>query len=365
MALTVCDARAERGEVVQRVALSRLEAAKRAFTTRRASWPHSPMLVSGSATPRVGDLVLARVTALGHHTKLELPNGRRATLHPGDDVVVAYGNRYAADQFHAKVPETLEACHLVASGGVAAMVDARSDRARRPTRITPYGLIAHENGDVLRLADFAIQASDRLAAQRPRVVAVLGSAMNAGKTTAVSALTFALARAGRKVGVAKATGTGSGGDLWSAIDAGARTALDFTDAGLPSTYGLSSGEIERTLELLVAHLVAEGHDAVIVEIADGLLHRENADLVTSATFRRLIDDVVFAAADPMCALAGEKWLSERGRRPRLLTGQFTRSPLALEEVARNTTTTVLGASDLRSGVWMPEDAAPHHLPAVG
>ena len=102
----------------RRQPLTVLRRASWAFTTRRVRGPVSGLL-DGAARPTAGDLVLARVDALGHHGALQLVDGRRRTLFPGDTIVAAYGNRYAPNQFEAVVPESLEPCQLVAGGGVA------------------------------------------------------------------------------------------------------------------------------------------------------------------------------------------------------------------------------------------------------
>ena len=56
------------------------------------------------AEPQPGDLVLARVTRVGQHQHIEQVTGRRAKLWQDDEIIVAYGNRYAPDQFEAFVP---------------------------------------------------------------------------------------------------------------------------------------------------------------------------------------------------------------------------------------------------------------------
>ncbi|WP_287217360.1 hypothetical protein [Mesorhizobium sp.] len=96
----------------------RIAKAKRAFTTRRIPTERMRMLLSPPAEPKAGDLVLARIEALGHHKSVELPSGRKAALAATDEVVLAYGNRYAPDQFEAIVPADLGPCHMVAAGGV-------------------------------------------------------------------------------------------------------------------------------------------------------------------------------------------------------------------------------------------------------
>ncbi|MGO2537899.1 MAG: DUF1611 domain-containing protein, partial [Brachybacterium tyrofermentans] len=74
-------------------------------------------LLTEGHTPQAGEVVLARVTSIGHHKRLESPVSRRQILFPGDEIVVAYGSRYAADQFLALVPEDLGPLHLAAAGG--------------------------------------------------------------------------------------------------------------------------------------------------------------------------------------------------------------------------------------------------------
>ena len=116
-------------QAVSLVEPRRLRRAKAAYTTRfvarsiaaRASEGYG--VLSGSdVVPRPGDVVMARVEHIGQHKAVELPDGRRATLFEGDDVIVAYGNRYAPDQFEAEVPGDLGPTDLVAAGGVAASV---------------------------------------------------------------------------------------------------------------------------------------------------------------------------------------------------------------------------------------------------
>jgi hypothetical protein len=83
---------------------ARLARAKWAFSTRRTKRSAVRALITDrSTTPIAGDLVLATVTAVGQHNTVELPTGRKAFIHPGDEIVVCYGNRYAPDQFEAAI----------------------------------------------------------------------------------------------------------------------------------------------------------------------------------------------------------------------------------------------------------------------
>lgn len=81
---------------------ARASRVKAAYSVRRLD-PTQPLTVTYDETrrPRHGDIVLAEVTTLGYHTVLELGDGRKARLYVGDEVLVAYGPRYAPDHFEA------------------------------------------------------------------------------------------------------------------------------------------------------------------------------------------------------------------------------------------------------------------------
>lgn len=111
----------------------RLKQAKAAYTARRVRREAMSSLITGEVTPHPGDVLLARVDKLGKHKQLQLCDGRRSSLFIGDEIVVAYGNRYAPDQFEAVVPENLNPCHLVAGGGVAALALSWHEAISGPT----------------------------------------------------------------------------------------------------------------------------------------------------------------------------------------------------------------------------------------
>jgi hypothetical protein len=327
---------------------TRLAAAKRAFTTRNVDLAQAARMVRSGRRPQAGDLTLARVTALGQHRRIENIHGRRGDLYVGDEIIVAYGNRYAPDQFEAYVPEDLGPCHLVAGGGVAAREASRHAGIKPATRIEVIGALVGDDGRALNLADFAAAAPSRL---RPaRVIAVVGSSMNAGKTTTVAGLVHGLTRAGFRVGAAKLTGTGSGGDLWSMRDAGAVLAVDFTDAGHASTFGVAPEDLGQVTQALLARLAEAETDIAVVEIADGLLQSETAQLIEQGHRNGWFDAVVFAAADAMGAAFGCGWLMQRGITPLAVSGLVSASPLAAREAEGATGITIAGLSDLRDPV---------------
>ncbi len=311
----------------------RITAAKRAFTTRRVPVSAMQTLISRDARPKAGDLVLATVDEIGKHQRIELPSGRRARMVPGDEIIVSYGNRYAPDQFEAIVGEDLSGCDLVAAGGIAAHEIARHDRMIQPTRIIPVGLIGDSHGQPLNLTDFRVPAANR-SALVPTVL-VAGTAMNAGKTFTAASLVRGFTAAGLKVAGIKATGTGAGGDLWHMLDMGAHMVLDFTDAGFASTYLADPDAIEAGIFDLMAHAAHKKCDVAVVEIADGLQHEETAAVLRSERLRQHILGVVFAAYDALGARAGVEELRSIDHNVLALSGQLTRSPLAMREATRS------------------------------
>lgn len=315
----------------------RLRLAAWAFTTRRVP-RHEQFQVSHHATPpRPGDLVLARLDVLGFHRGLQLRNGRRKSLFPGDEIVVAYGNRYAPNQFEAVVPKTLGPCHLVAGGGVAGKALSWHDRiGAGPTLITPIGLLLRSDGAPANLADYAIERVKQFDGRSPATIAVVGTAMDSGKTSSAAYLVRGLIRAGHRVGYAKITGTGAGGDTWLLKDAGAAPVLDFTDAGFVSTYRVALPDLEQILVTLVTHLGRAGVDAIVLEVADGILQSETAALLESPVFKSVVGGVFFAAGDAMGAVAGFNWLTQRNISIAGLGGIMTAAPLQRTEASTAT-----------------------------
>lgn len=328
-------------------ALPRLLQAKRAYTTRRVPLQAMSRLLAGDGLqPRAGDLMLARVTAVGKHAALEGTDSRRATLFAGDEVIVACGARYAPDQFDARLPTSLAPCHLAAGGGVAGVVVTRRGGLAAPTELQPIGLLADGHGRVANLADHALEP--RVAARRPVTIVSLGTSMNAGKTTSAAYLIRGLVRAGLRVGAAKVTGTGSGNDPGLLRDAGAVRVLDFTDAGFASTCDVDPDALLVATRSVIAHLADDGVDAIVLEVADGLYQRETAALLRHPAFQALLDATMFSSGDAMGACAGADWLRREGLAPLALAGAMTRSPLAAREAAEASGLPVLGLDALSS-----------------
>jgi hypothetical protein len=325
----------------------RLLNAKIAYPSRNLNLESITTLLHGNdVIPNAGDMLLAKVTQTGRRSAIELANGRRSALFVGDEIIVCYGNCYASERYEAQAPKNLETCDLVASGGIAARIDHRHADFEAPTTIQPIGLLADNSHRCINLKDTALPKLVSLF-PRPYTVGVVGTSMNAGKTTTATMLIRGLINAGYTVGAAKITGA-SGRDTWSMVDAGAKLVLDFTHVGFPSTYLISPDQVDTIIEMLVTHLSVAKMDAIVIEVGDGLFQRETAALLNSRTFAKTVDGIILAAVDAMGAVAGTELL-ERKRLPiTAISGRLTASPLAIAEAASATGLSVLDETALSS-----------------
>ncbi|MDR7329153.1 DUF1611 domain-containing protein [Corynebacterium guangdongense] len=290
-------------------------------------------LVAGAdVTPQAGDLVIARVSEIVNHKRIETETSRKAILYTDAIVALAYGHRYAADQFLAHVPGNLDHCHLVAAGGIAGVVTECHSKIVGPTQIEPLGLLTR-NGEVVNVVDTAPFANTPVygaPAGRPEVIAVLGTSMNSGKSTVMSCLVNGLTKAGYRVGAGKITGTGAGNDRMHYHDAGAHQVIDFTDFGYGTTFRQDFDSL-RSLTVNMIDVLGAGNDLVLVEIADGIYQEETARLLRDGVFQDSVDQVLFAAVDALGARAGVGELLDAGLRVACASGVMTSSPLAARE----------------------------------
>ena len=332
----------------------RIQNASWAFTTRRVSRDAVKALLPPEGTPCPGDLVLASVDYLGQHPGLQLPSGRRKQLFPGDEIVVAYGNRYASNQFESVVPETLGPCHLVAGGGIASRaVSWHVNMKKGPTHITPIDLLGDADNRRINLRDHALSPISTLDTPVPVTIAVVGTGMDSGKTQSCAYLVRGLLAAGLRVGYAKITGTGAGGDFWLLKDAGASPVLDFTDAGMATTYMISLEQLDSLLMTLMGHIARENVDAMVLEVADGVFQQETSALLQSPVFASLVSGILMASQDSMGASAGVNFLRKHAKPPVVaISGIISAAPLQIRETV---TALHLPVYD-REGLATPENA---------
>jgi hypothetical protein len=336
--------------------LALLGHAKWAFTTRRVRRNSIDRIRTDLNGAGPGDLVLCEVVSVGQHRNVQLADRRVSALYPGDLVVLCLGDRYAPDQFHAIASiRTGEMAQLVAGGGVVGQVEAAHSLMLAPTLVRPVGVLTGDSGRPVNVAQFALPRA------RPdhsaTVIGVFGASMNSGKTTAAASLAHGLVRAGYQTAGIKATGTGAFGDYNAFEDAGV-PALDFTDAGMATTYRMPLPRIEEGFHTLVDTAAAAGAQVIVVEIADGVFQQETRAILTGSSIRDRLDGILFAAPDALSALGGVMVLERLGLSPFAISGMVSCSPLASAEAEEATGLPVLSRRDLWDGTVIDSIVAP-------
>ncbi|MDO5673873.1 MAG: DUF1611 domain-containing protein [bacterium] len=324
---------------------SMIQAAKWTFSTRRVRMDDAVALKSEVASARSGDLVLARVQQLGSHERVQLRDGRPATIFVDDLIVAACGARYASDQFEGIAQIDPVATDLLAGGGCMGKMRHCHDKMKRPTQVVPLGLLADAAHNTLNLERYAMLST--ISPHGIHAIAVVGAAMNSGKTTSVASLVHGFKRAGFRVAALKVTGTGSFGDYNAYVDAGANFVADFTDTGMVSTYMQPLRRIVQAIGTLMNAAANAGCEVAVVEFADGLLQAETAALLQDPEVRALFKGFLYAAPDSLAALGGYQALAAVDIRPLALTGLISRSPLNIQEAEAATGLTVLTREALR------------------
>jgi len=313
---------------------ARLRAAKRGFSVRNVPLSALSMIDDRVRRPQPGDIVLAKVVEIGRLKGLQAPTGRKASLYPDDEIILVYGNRYAPDAYEAECPRDLRLCELVAAGGLAGRIRETNSKFASekspPTLLKPVGLFVNSEEEPLNLSAFKAETAPLYNRDLP-VICVFGASMNAGKTTMAGGIIKGLTAQGLKVGAVKATGTASGGDLFTFEDAGAVKAIDFTDVGFASTYLEEPERVIDAAETLVASLQAAGCDVAVMEIADGVFQQETAELLRDERFRALVDHWTFAADSAPSILTGLNLAQSLDLDIRGVSGSVTASPLAVRE----------------------------------
>ena len=283
--------------------------------------------------PRAGDLALVRVGSLGYHVSLVAADNRKLRIYPGDLVVGVFGHRYATDAYEAEV-DGVSGISFLTAGGMIGTVRSKHREMAKPTEATFLGYITDANGVRVNLKQ-AMFRTARGPAEVPNLIVVVGTGMNAGKTTVASQLIHSLSARGLTVAACKLTGSVSDRDQNEMRAASARSVLDFSDYGFPSTYLASAEELRDLTDVMLADSARVAPDVTVMEIADGILQRETTMILTDPEFRPRVRGILLAADSALGALAALPRLRGWGYDVLAVSGAFTSSPLYVREYEAN------------------------------
>lgn len=161
-------------------------------------------VVLGEDIPAVsGTVVAGRVlTSKTTYNKLEDVSGRMTELRPGDLIAGALGDRHALHGYSGRVPERVavgDRLQLLNIGGVVGIGAEAAPGLGPPHEIEVLGSVLafpgldRAHGRAARVSDGALEAQP-LPAELPPVLTLLGTSMDAGKTTAAAAIVGGLVR---------------------------------------------------------------------------------------------------------------------------------------------------------------------------
>lgn len=291
----------------------------------------APDLISreNARAPKAGDLAVVQVTELGCHERITTRENMRLRIYAGDYLACVFGNRYATDAYEGLV-EDVENLSLLTAGGMIGTVRSRHRSTGRPTNVRFVGYLGGANGEILNLKRLAFKPKNP-GLTPANLIAVVGTGMNAGKTTSCVRLIKGLSDLGLRVAACKLTGSVSNRDQDEMRAASAVQVLDFSDYGFPSTYLCPKTELMSLFRTMMADISPSAPDVVVMEIADGILQRETAMLLEEARIRTALQGVVLAADNALSAHFGVQRLHSLGHEVLGVTGLLTSSPLCVRE----------------------------------
>lgn len=287
-------------------------------------------------SPQAGDVAVFQVVSIGKHSRLQCEDGKNRHILPGDNVMLAFGSRYATSQLEGYIPQYhLEEYHILGQGGVVGEIASFHSKfeLKGPTIVKMVGYVSIEGNEVVANTKYlnGFKRKFNVNVKTPNVILSIGGAMDSGKTTTAGYLCKGLSRAGLNAAYVKLTGTVYSKDADFVEDCGANYVSDFSNCGFPSTYMENFDDLLDLYQTLLFDASGYNPDYIIVEIADGLLQRETNFLLKSAIMQN-VTGVFYSDSSSTGILSGISLLGSMNIQPLALSGSFTASPLMVAEV---------------------------------
>lgn len=266
---------------------------------------------------------------------VELTSGRMAHIGKGDILVGALGQRDALRGFVGRVPESVKAgdtLHVLNLGGLLGQVVSENKDVGHPLRVEVLGMVLVD-GKGANIADAALPAPVGNPTMPP-VIAVSGTCMNSGKTSAAAEIVARLTERGYICGGAKLTGVAAMRDTLNMADHGAVATVSFVDAGLPSTAGMTDvAPVARRLLASLACTSPVELDVIVAEMGDGIIGAYGVEsILVDPGFRKLVTAHVLCANDLVAAWGGVRWFAERDLTVHVIAGPATDNEVGMAYV---------------------------------
>jgi hypothetical protein len=160
----------------------------------------------------------------------------------------------------------------------------------------------------------------------PPLIVLVGTCMDAGKTTAAAVLISELTHRGQRVAAGKLTGVSLRRDILAMQDCGAEPVAIFTDFGVVTT---NEANAVAAAHSSIAYLAQSEPDLIVLEMGDGLLGTYGVrSLLGNRAIASSIASVVLCAQDPVGAWGGQRVLEEEYRLDvDVVSGRVTDTPV--------------------------------------
>lgn len=308
----------------------------RASCLKRVDVPEETVNVERSGhKPQTGDVIAVRITEeRGNYGELDLPGGDLVSLEEGDVVLGTFGNRAGVKGYIGNVPERLEengTVYFLGSGGIFGAFVSATKELGKPYKAEFLGYVV-EDETVLNMKEYGIPKRAELA-EGPRVLPVVATRMDAGKTTVAAKLIELLDERGYSVGSVKLTGSARERDRIAMYEAGSEVSLDFVDAGLPSTVEEADQVIGAARGLIHEAWNREELDLIVAEFGAGVISNYRVqDVLKDLDIRRSVFSVASVALDVAGAYGLKKILQEIDYRIDFVSGPITDTTAGVEKV---------------------------------
>lgn len=313
-----------------------LEYDYKASCLKRVDVPEETVNVERSGhKPQTGDVIAVRIKEeRGNYGDLDLPGGDLVSLEEGDVVLGTFGNRAGVKGYIGNVPERVEengTVYFLGSGGLFGEFVSATKELGKPYKAEFLGYVV-EDETVLNMKEYGIEKREELE-EGPRVVPVVATRMDAGKTTVASKLIELLDEQGYSVGSVKLTGSARERDRIDMYEAGSQVSLDFVDAGLPSTVEEADQVIGAARGLIHEAWQQGDLDLIVAEFGAGVISNYRVqEVLKDLDIRETVFSVASVALDVSGAYGLKKILQEIDYRIDFVSGPITDTTAGVEKV---------------------------------
>lgn len=273
------------------------------------------------------------------YNQLELTSGRLSTLHTGDILIVALGERRALKGFVGDLPQTLkvgDVIHLLNMGGVAGICTSENrQEVGQALKVRVLGAVLNEKQRLLNIKDYRLfEPADHLESNIPLIV-ISGTCMNVGKTSVICEILKNARKKDLTIFCAKLSGIAALRDTENMKDFGAQKVVSIIDGGYTSSV-LSSAESIALTKGAINYLSKEEPDFIVIEFGDGILGEYGVlENLKEKELQQRISVHIGCAHDPVGALKLFEICRDIGASLDIISGPVTDNSVGTKFIENN------------------------------